>query len=202
MPYVTACRALVQRTQASKGETVLIHGATGGVGLAAVQLAVARGMRVIGTGGTDEGRALVLAQGAAHVLNHHADSYLAEVMRLTEGNGIDVILEMRADLNLQRDLTVLAKYGRIAVIGNRDTIEIDPRRLMRVQGSIIGIMRGNEHDIEEAHAAIREGLTAGTIAPVVSEQFPLTEAARAHTALATSHRSGKLILICAASSIN
>ena len=86
-PYATAYRALFQRAQARAGESVLIHGATGGVGLASVQLARAHGMTVIGTGGTPEGRDLVTREGAHHVIDHHADGYLGEILELTEGRG-------------------------------------------------------------------------------------------------------------------
>ena len=85
VPYVTAYRGLFQRAGAVAGETVLVHGATGGVGLAAVQMAVAFGLTVIATGGTEEGRRLVSAQGAAHVLDHRREGYLDQIQSLTGG---------------------------------------------------------------------------------------------------------------------
>ena len=88
------------------GESVLVHGASGGVGIAAVQLARAAGMTVIGTAGTERGRKLVLEQGAQHVLDHTVAGYLEQVMSLTEGRGVDVILEMLANVNLGNDLNV------------------------------------------------------------------------------------------------
>ena len=111
VPYATAFRALFQIAHAQPAETVLIHGASGGVGVAGVQLARAAGLTVIGTGGTERGRELVAAQGAHHVLDHHAPGYLDELMKLTGGRGVDVILEMLANVNLAKDLTVLAPKG-------------------------------------------------------------------------------------------
>ncbi|MGV3719808.1 MAG: NADPH:quinone reductase, partial [Actinomycetota bacterium] len=118
IPYATAHRALFGKACAKPGETVLVHGASGGVGTAAVQIASAQGITVIGTAGTDSGRAQVLAQGAAHALDHHAPDYLQQVLALTQGNGVDVVLEMLANVNLGKDLTVLARGGRVVIIGS------------------------------------------------------------------------------------
>jgi NADPH2:quinone reductase len=123
-------------------ETVLIHGASGGVGVAGVQLARAAGLTVIGTGGTERGRRLVAVQGAHHVLDHHAPGYLDELMKLTGGRGVDVILEMLANVNLAKDLTVLAPKGRVVVIGNRGNIEINPREIMRRDAAVLGLCCG------------------------------------------------------------
>src|SRR4029453_496971 len=103
VPYGTAYHALFQRARGMAGETVLVHGASGGGGIAAVQLAHAAGMTVIGTGGTDRGRQLVREQGADHVLDHHAPDYLDQLMALTGGRGVDVVLEMLANVNLEKD---------------------------------------------------------------------------------------------------
>src|SRR5207249_2956883 len=119
VPYATAYRALFSRAHARAGESVLVHGASGGVGIAGVQLAAALGMTVYGTAGTEEGRRLVKEQGAAHVLDHRAEGYLEELLRLTGGRGVDVILEMLANVNLGKDLTALAPGGRVVVIGSR-----------------------------------------------------------------------------------
>src|SRR6266852_4971831 len=104
VPYATAYHALFHRAHGEAGESVLVHGASGGVGIAAVQLARERGLTVIGTAGTDKGRRMVLEQGAHHVLDHTAAGYLDEVLRLTGSKGADVILEMLANVNLQKDL--------------------------------------------------------------------------------------------------
>jgi len=108
IPYATAYRALFQLAKANPEEIVFVHGATGGVGIAGIQLAGAAGMKVIGTGGTERGRKLAIEQGAHHVLDHRAPNYLDEIQPLTHGHGVDVILEMLANVNLDRDLKVLA----------------------------------------------------------------------------------------------
>ena len=127
----------------SRGETVLVHGASGGVGTAAVQLARARGLRVLGTAGTDRGRELVREQGAHEVFDHRAPDYLAQILEATSGRGVDVILEMLANVNLGKDLTILAPRGRVVVIGNRGRVEIDARDTMSRDADIRGMVLPN-----------------------------------------------------------
>jgi NADPH2:quinone reductase len=197
VPYGAAFRALFQRARAVAGETVLIHGASGGVGIAAVQLARAAGLRVIGTAGSEQGMALVLAQGAHHVLNHGVDGYLGALDELTCGKGVDVILEMLANVNLDRDLELLAKGGRVVIIGSRGRVEIDPRALFKGEAAILGMTLYNATDTELAsmHAAFAEGLANGTLRPVVSREFPLAEAAAAHHAVMEASTFGKIVLL-------
>src|SRR5574341_513655 len=192
VPYGTAYRALFQRAHALPGETVLIHGASGGVGIASVQLARAHGVTVIGTAGTDRGRQLVTAQGAHHVLDHGAPGYLERVLALTGGRGVDLILEMLSTVNLGKDLTVLAKYGRVVVIGSRGTIEINPRDTMAREASILGMMLWNAspQEMDSIHAGLFAGLANGTLRPVSGQELPLKDAPRAHEAtLPTSFRT-------------
>jgi NADPH:quinone reductase len=197
VPYGTAYRALFQRAQAKAAETVLVHGASGGVGTAGVQLARAAGLKVIGTAGSEKGGALVLAQGAHHVLNHHSPSYLEELMKLTAGRGVDVIMEMLANVNLAKDLSVLAKGGRVAVIGNRGTIEVNPRDTMRMESSIVGvtILSATEPENAAIHSAIAAGLENGTLRPIVREELPLAEAARAQALVMEPGALGKIVLV-------
>jgi NADPH2:quinone reductase len=197
VPYATAHRGLFGRAHAQPGETVLVHGATGGVGVAAVQLARAAGLQVIGTGGTEEGRRLVTEQGAHHVLDHHAADYLEQLMKLVEGRGVDVILEMLANVNLGRDLTILARGGRVVVIGNRGTVEINPRDAMGRDASILAMSLMNTPPVElhGVHAALVAGLENGTLRPVVGQEMPLAEAARAHEAVVQPGAYGKIVLI-------
>jgi len=197
VPYGAAFRALFQRARAVAGESVLIHGASGGVGIAAVQLGRRAGLRVIGTAGTEEGKALVLAQGAHHVLNHHNPGYLDELRELTCGAGVDIVLEMLANVNLDRDLGVLAKGGRVVVIGSRGRVEIDPRTAMGVEAAILGmtLYNASEKELASMHAAFVEGLGNGTLRPVVSKELPLGDAATAHHAVIKASTFGKIILI-------
>ena len=197
IPYGAAFRALFQRAHAVAGESVLVHGASGGVGIAAVQLARAAGMRVIGTAGSEEGKSLVLAHGAHHVLNHHTAGYLDRLQELTCGQGVDVILEMLANVNLDRDLGVLAKGGRVVVIGSRGKVEIDPRTAMGQEAAILGMTLYNASDKELAsmHAAFVEGLGNGSLRPEVSRELPLADAATAHHAVMEASTFGKIVLI-------
>jgi NADPH:quinone reductase len=196
-PYATAYRALFQRAGGAAGEWVLVHGASGGVGLAAVQLARAAGLRVIGTGGTEEGRRLVKEEGAHHVLDHHAPNYLEEVTALTGGRGVDVILEMLANVNLGKDLEILAKGGRVAVVGSRGPVEINPRSLMTRDASVVGLTLFNvsPRERESIHSAIAAGLENGTLRPHVGREMPLADAARAHEAVLQPGAHGKIVLV-------
>ena len=196
-PYVTAYRALFHRANAKPGETVLVHGASGGVGTAAVQLARAAGLRVVGTAGTEEGRELVLEQGAHEVLDHRAADYLEQLGGLTGGRGVDVILEMLANVNLDRDLGVLAKGGRVVVVGSRGTVEINPRQAMTRDASILGmtLFNASPQELVSIHAALGAGLEAGTLSPVVGRELPLAEAARAHEEVLKPGAYGKIVLI-------
>lgn len=197
IPYGTAYRALFQKAGARPGELVLIHGASGGVGTACVQLARAAGLRVIGTAGTDQGRDLVKAQGAHDVLDHRAPGYLDELARLTGGAGVDLIVEMLANANLAKDLTALAKGGRIVVVGSRGNIEINPRDAMVRDAAIHGMLLFNasEKELAGAHAAIAAGLENGTLRPVIGRSLPLGEAARAHRAVMEPGAHGKIVLL-------
>lgn len=196
VPYATAYRSLFQRAAARPGETVLVHGATGGVGIACVELAHARGLRVIGTGGTDAGLASVREHGADLVVNHRAEGYTDEIMKATGGKGVNVIVEMAAHVNLDRDLTLLSKHGRVVVVGNRGRVEIDARQAMGRDAAVLGMMLFNtsDSDLAEIHAAITAGLADGTLNPVVGRELPLADAARAHEAVMEPGAHGKIVL--------
>jgi NADPH2:quinone reductase len=197
VPYGAAYRALFQRAHAVAGETVLVHGASGGVGIAAVQLARAAGLRVIGTAGSAKGKELVLAQGAHHALDHHEAGYLDRVWQHTCNQGVNVILEMLANVNLGKDLGVLAKGGRVVVIGSRGRVEIDPREAMMRESAILGMTLYNADEREQAsmHAAFAAGLENGALRPVVSRELPLAEAAAAHHAVMEASTFGKIVLL-------
>lgn len=196
VPYATAHRALHFRGRAEPGETVLIHGATGGVGVAAVQICRAAGLTVIGTGGTVHGRAMVLREGAHHVLDHTQSGYTQSVMDLTQGRGVELILEMLANVNLATDLTLLARNGRVVVVGSRGKVEIDAREAMRRDADIrsMTLMNMTEQEAVAIHAALVAGLQNATLRPIIGEQFPLAEAAGAHEAVMKSGAFGKILL--------
>ena len=196
-PYATAYRGLFQRADGKPGETVLVHGASGGVGTAAVQLARAQGMRVFGTAGSDEGRRLAREQGAHEVFDHRAPDHFEQIMDATGGRGVDVIVELLANLNLGKDLTILAKGGRVVIIGSRGRVEIDPRNTMQRDADVRGMILPNTPPAELAsiHAALVAGLENGTLRPVIGKEFPLAEAAQAHRAVMESGALGKIVLV-------
>ena len=197
VPYGTAVRALFMRANARPAETVLVHGATGGVGIAAVQLAHAHGMKVIGTGGTERGMKAVRENGADIVVNHRESDYLDAILKATDGRGVDVILEMAAHINLDKDLSLLARFGRVVVIGNRGRVEIDARGAMARDAAILGmtLFNASPADLMSIHATLVAGLANGTLSPIVGREFPLAEAPRAHETVLESGALGKIVLV-------
>jgi NADPH2:quinone reductase len=196
-PYATAYRGLVQRAAAKPGETVLVHGASGGVGTAAVQLARACGLCVFGTAGSDKGLKLLREQGAHEVFDHRVPDHFEQIMKTTGGRGVDVIVEMLANVNLARDLTILAKNGRVVIIGSRGPVEINPRDTMQRDADLRGMILPNTPPTELAsiHAALVAGLENGTLHPVIGKEFPLSEAAQAHRAVMEPGALGKIVLV-------
>jgi NADPH2:quinone reductase len=197
VPYVTAWRALFGRANTRAGDVVLIHGASGGVGVAATQFAVAIGATVIGTAGSEDGLAVVRAQGAHHAVNHRQSGYLDEITKLAGGRGPDVILEMLANVNLDHDLTIIAPGGRLAVIGNRGRVEIDARKIMTKDVSVFGMALWGipADEVRRAHQAIIAGLESGALNPVVGTEMPLKDAATAHRRVMEPGARGKIVLI-------
>jgi NADPH2:quinone reductase len=196
-PYSTAWRALFLRARARPAETVLVHGASGGVGTAVVQLARAHGMRIIATAGTERGMQLVRDQGAHEVLNHRDADSLTRVAAITGGRGVDLIVEMLANVNLDRDLELLALHGRVMIVGNRGRIEIDPRKIMSKDGSVLGMTMFNAtaEEYRVIHAALAPGFDNGTLTPVVGRELPLSQAPEAHVAVLQPGAYGKIVLI-------
>jgi NADPH:quinone reductase len=197
IPYATAYQALFNRAHARAGEWLLVHGASGGVGVAACQLAIAFGLRIIGTAGADAGIKLVADQGIQHVLNHQDPQMPEKVMDITGGRGVDMVLEMLANQNLGVDLTMLAMGGRAVVIGCRGKVEINPRDAMQREASIIGmsLFNATEAEIQSIHAALGAGLATGILKPLIGRQFPLAEAAKAQELVMAPGARGKIILV-------
>jgi NADPH:quinone reductase len=197
VPYGTAYHALRHHADARGGETVLVHGASGGVGLAAVQIARALGLVVLGTAGTPRGLELARREGAHHVFDHRAAGYQDAILAATGGQGVDVILEMLANVNLGADLKLLARNGRVIVIGSRGDVTITPRDLMTRRAAIraftLWSITGPEE--REVHAAIVTGLENGTLRPVVGKELPLSEAMQAHKDVMAPGAYGKIVLI-------
>jgi len=197
VPYGTAYTALHHHAHARAGEALLIHGASGGVGTAAVQFARAQGLTVIGTAGTQRGLELVKKEGAHHVFDHTKAGYTEEIQKSTGGKGVNVVLEMLANVNLATDLRLLAQYGRVVVIGNRGEITINPRELMSRRAMVRGftLWAATETESTEIHAAIAAGLENGTLRPVVGKEFPLKDVPKAHQEVMAPGAFGKIVLI-------
>ncbi len=196
-PYATSYRALFQKAAAKAGETVLIHGASGGVGLAAVQWAKMNGLTVIGTASSEEGKQLILDNGADHVFDHTEPEHFTEILSVTGGKGVDLILEMLANVNLENDFRCLAMFGRIVVVGNRGSIEFTPRLAMTKDATIYGMSLFNspQSERDEIHAAIFDGLSKVALNPFVRESIPLIDAPRSHREVIESKGLGKVILV-------
>lgn len=197
IPYFTAYRALIHKAHTKAGETVLVHGASGGVGVAACQLSRALGFKVLGTAGTPEGMKLVLNNGAHLAFNHREEGYTDKIMEATEGRGIDVIVEMLSNVNLSKDLEMMAFGGRVAVVGCRGSIEINPRDTMHKESSILGVVLyfNTPEETKECAALLYAGMEAGWLRPVVGSQYPLDKAAQAHHDIIKSPgAAGKIVL--------
>lgn len=196
VPYATAYRALFGRAQARPGETVLVHGASGAVGLAAVQLARAQCCTVIGTAGSEAGLAIVAANGARHTIRHGTGETAKEIAALTGGRGVDVIIEMLANVNLDTDLGLLAVSGRVVVVGNRGRVEIDARQTMAKETSILGmsLWHLSDEELSGLQDRIAPGLADGTLTPVVGTELPLSDAAAAHAKVYGGGTAGKIVL--------
>jgi NADPH2:quinone reductase len=193
VPYITAYRALFIAGRARPGDYVLVHGGSGGVGLAALQFARVGGLVAVGTASTEEGRALIREQGAA-ALDH--DAY-EEARLVTKGHGFDVIVEMAAHASLGAVLPLVAIGGRVAVVGSRGPVEITPRDLMGKEASLIGVMAGYTTAEETAQRArvLYDGMASGAIRPHVGRKIALEDAPLAHRAVMEPGARGKIVLI-------
>ncbi|XP_032834000.1 zeta-crystallin isoform X1 [Petromyzon marinus] len=196
VPYFTAYRALVQKAATRPGETVLIHGASGGVGIALCQMARALGTRVIGTAGSPEGLELVAKHGAHSTFNHREDGYVGRIQELCP-RGVDVVFEMLANVNLPSDLKLLGQNGRVVIIGCRGAVEMNPRETLLRELHVMGVslFNCNAEERQESAAALRAGVESGWLRPAVGSRIPLEEAARAHDEIISSSPTlGKMVL--------
>src|SRR5215813_5769657 len=198
VPYGTAYHALYHSAKAHASETVLVHGASGGVGIAALQIARAMGLVVLGTAGTPKGLEVAKREGAHQVFDHRKAGYQEEILQATGNRGVDIILEMLANVNLSSDTKLLANNGRVIVIGSRGEVTINPRELMSRRAAIRAFTLWAITPAEEAdiHAGLFAGLENGTLRPIVGTELRLAEAARAHKEILEAGSAGKVVLIC------
>jgi len=176
-PYCTAHRALFDKAKVKPGDQILIHGASGAVGLAAIQLARSAGCTVIGTAGTEDGLKLIKEMGVEFAANHRAADY-QQILSEKYPKGFNVILEMLANVNLQRDLELVAVKGTIVVIGSRGPIEIQPRLTMMKECIVTGmaLQSASKEELAQSAKEINDGIEKGVIKPVVAKRFPLDKA--------------------------
>jgi NADPH:quinone reductase len=197
IPYVTAWRALFEKGKAQPGETVLIHGASGAVGVAAVQMACAAGLRVFGTAGTDRGRRLARQHGAEQVFDHGSADHQKQIVEQAGAKGVQLVIEMLANVNLVRDLELIVQRGRVVIVGNRGALELNPRSIMSKDATVVGFTNWNAtpQELATAHAAIIAGMERCGYSPEVGTEMPLAEAPRAHEAVMKPGANGKIVLI-------
>ncbi|KAK2491488.1 hypothetical protein MC885_000538 [Smutsia gigantea] len=198
IPYFTAYGAVLHSARVKAGESVLVHGASGGVGLAACQIARAYGLKVWGTAGTEEGRNIVLRNGAHEVFNHREANYIDKIKKFVGEKGIDVIIEMLANVNLSNDLNLLSYGGRVIVVGSRGHIDINLRDTIAKESSIIGVAlySSTKEEFQQFAAALQTGMEIGWMRPVIGSQYPLEKVAQAHENIIHSRgATGKMILV-------
>lgn len=197
VPYATAHRALFQSGGARRGETVFIHGASGGVGVAAVQLALSAGLIVAGSAGGDKGVAFLKSLGVTYALDHRKPGYMNEVLELTNGKGPALIIEMLANANLVEDLRIAPHRGRIVIVGSRGLIAVDPRVTVTKDLTVRGMSLFNMTDAERelVHADLAAGFASGALKPLIGAKFPLEDAAKAHAAILVPGARGKIVLV-------
>eukprot|EP00931_Biecheleriopsis_adriatica_P095238 TRINITY_DN68878_c0_g1_i1.p1 TRINITY_DN68878_c0_g1~~TRINITY_DN68878_c0_g1_i1.p1 ORF type:complete len:366 (+),score=54.03 TRINITY_DN68878_c0_g1_i1:45-1142(+) len=182
VPCATAYHALKFRARTSAGQRVFIHGASGAVGLAAVQLAKGMGCFVVGTAGTAAGLDAVAKAGADAALNHREEGYVAKCQELAP-DGYNVILEMAAHANLPTDLKLAGKRSCVCIIGSKaETVAVNPRDTMPKEIDVRGVFLSSQTPDErrEMHSELFEAMSRGTLLPVIGMRLPLGEAAKAH----------------------
>jgi len=200
--YFTVWNNLFDRVHLERGETVLIHGGSGGIGLAAIQLAHAIGATTITTVGSDDKAAFCKTMGADHAINYRQQDFAVEVAALTGKRGVDVILDIVGGDYIEKNLKCLALEGRMAIIaflqGSRVTV--DWRHIMMRRLTITGsTLRASPAARKVALArSLRENVwplfAARKLNPVIHRVFPLAEAAAAHRLMESSAHIGKIML--------
>src|SRR5258706_505038 len=165
---------------------------------AAIQLARALGLTVFGTAGTAKGLDLITREGAHHAFDHSKPGYQENILKATAGRGVDIILEMLANVNLGADLKLLAQYGRVIVIGSRGDVTITPLDIMSRRAAVLAftLWAITEAEATDIHAGLIAGLENGTLRPVVGSELPLKDAAQSHIeVMKPSGAFGKIVLI-------
>ena len=200
--FFTVWSNVFDRARLQAGETLLVQGGSSGIGVTAIQLARARGATVVVTAGSDEKCAACLALGAHHAINYKSQDFVAEAQRITEGRGVDVVLDMVAGPYVAREIECLAEDGRIVIIAMQGGVqaEFNAALVLRKRLVITGsTLRPRSVAFKAAIAqALREQvwplLASGTIKPVIHSQFAAADAARAHALMESNQHIGKIVL--------
>jgi len=197
--YTTAMVALTESTQTAAGETVLVLAAAGGVGLAAVEIAHALGARVIAAAGSAEKCAFALEHGADDIIDYRAEGWSGQVKTLTEGRGVDIIVDPVGGSATKEALRALAWQGRLLVVGfaSGEIPQIPANRLLLNRASAIGVYWNHDRDAEmlaRVASALTTMLSSGAIRPHIGGAYPFTLLPQALAALAERRTSGKVIL--------
>ena len=192
LTFLTAWHMLVTRARSAVGETVLVLAGGSGVGHAAIQVARLHGARVIATAGSDAKLARARELGAHEVIDHHASDLAAEVRRLTDRRGVDVVVEHVGQATWAKSVRSLAPGGRLVTCGNTTGWEaaIDLRFLFSRQLSLLGSYMGTKAELLQAAQFFFDG----RFQPLVDSVMPLSAAAAAHRRLASGDVCGKLVL--------
>jgi len=200
--FFTVWSNVFDRARLQPGETLLIQGGTSGIGVTAIQMAKAAGATVIATAGSDDKCAACVALGADHAINYRSQDFAAEAMRITEGRGVNVVLDMVAGSYVAREVSCLAEDGRIAIIavqGGTDA-QFDAGMVLRRRLTISGsTLRPRSVAFKSAiasalRATVWPWLATGRIKPVIHQVFPAAQAAQAHTLMESNQHIGKLVL--------
>ncbi len=196
VPYFTAYTALILRGQAKKGETLLIHGASGAVGQACMQIAKANNMKIIATAGSDPGLKLLKDLGADIVVNHKDINHMHMAKELNGNNEIPLIIEFLANKNLQKDMEICKMNGRIIIVGNRGEITINPRLTMKKNLDIRGLSLFNatQKELNIIHEALSIGAREGWLKPGCNQIFNLENIAEAHKLAERGPSMGKILI--------
>jgi NADPH2:quinone reductase len=200
--FGTADDCLFEFGRLRAGETVLVQAAAGGVGLAAVQLAKAAGATVIGTASNDDKLARLAEYGLDHAIDYVDADVVAEVQRITDGRGVDLVVDSVGGRTLEASINALAYRGRISWVGQagRETHRPQLGPLMFKNASLNGVFFGGEmqHDPARTRALVEKliaRVAAGELTVVVDREFPLAEAAEAHRYIESRAAFGRVLLI-------
>ena len=200
--FFTVWSNVFDRGRLQAGETILVQGGTSGIGVTAIQLAKAFGATVIATAGSDEKCAACLQLGADHAINYKSQDFVAEVKRITQGKGVDVVLDMVAGDYVAREVECLAEDGRIVIIAVQGGVKSDfnaglvLRRRLTITGSTL---RPRPVAFKGAIArAVREHvwplLATGVVRPVIHSTFAAADASQAHVLMESNQHIGKIVL--------